>query len=49
MIKHVMKKAGLTMGAKKADQLLALVRAESLRKKAVLSSSELVRLYKELN
>lgn len=43
-----MEKAGLTLDAKKAEQLLALVRAESLRKKAVLSSGELVRLYREM-
>lgn len=45
VIKHVMQNAGVTLDAEKTARLLAAVRAESLRKKALLSSGELVQLY----
>lgn len=45
VIKHVMQNAGVTLDAEKTARLLAAVRAESLRKKALLSHSELIQLY----
>jgi homocitrate synthase NifV len=45
VIRHVMENAGVTLDREEADRLLAMVRAESLRKKAALSPAELTRLY----
>jgi homocitrate synthase NifV len=45
VVRHVMKNAGVVLDQEKTDRLLAMVRTESLRKKAALSPAELTRLY----
>ncbi len=47
VIRHVMKNAGVVLDQEKTDRLLAMVRTESLRKKAALSPAELTRLYQQ--
>lgn len=46
VIRHLMKNHGVFLDAEKTERLLAVVRAESLRKKSAISSGELTRLYR---
>jgi homocitrate synthase NifV len=47
VLNHLMEKAGVTMDEQKTEQLLASVRIEALRTRALLSPGELARLYRQ--
>jgi homocitrate synthase NifV len=46
VIRHLMQNAGIVLDTEKTERLLAVVRAESLRKKAPISPGELTQLYR---